>query len=159
MARNYNYYAVVGDNGYGMSTDWSDIVQAAKHLRNEWHRGFQTEVEAYEYIKEQSMFRYALRSAGICDIDTLCTQKLVLLDDPATPLPGGRVARTVGQRCNSYRPAVKPRIVKNMSLAECLALDDEEDKPATGLAQQNNRDELFKAFEAWYTDHMQQKEK
>ena len=79
MAQRFNYYVIVGDNGYGMSQDFSDIVQAAKQLRNEWHRGFQTEEEAYEYIKDQTFFRYALRSAGICDIDTLRAQKIILL--------------------------------------------------------------------------------
>ena len=53
MAQNYNYYAIIGNNGYGLSSDWSDIASNAKLLQNEWHRGFQTEEEAYSWLIEQ----------------------------------------------------------------------------------------------------------
>ena len=161
MAKNYNYYVIIGDNGYGMSQDWSDILQAAKYLRNEWHRGFQTEEEGYEYIKEQSMMRYALRSAGICDIDTLCAQKIVLLEDPEAaeapkaPIATGRASRTLGGRCKASHSFVRPVICKGTSLAEYLAQDAEEDAPAD--KQQKEKADLYKAFEAWYSDHMQEK--
>ena len=162
MAKNYNYYVIVGDNGYGMSQDWSDILQAAKYLRNEWHRGFQTEEEGYEYIKEQSMMRYALRSAGICDIDTLCAQKIVLLEDPEDPEPPkatvatGRAVCTLGGRLKSSHNFTRPVIQKVNSLAEYLAQDEEENEPAD-KQQQKDKAELYKAFEAWYSDQVHEK--
>ena len=159
MAQRFNYYVIVGDNGYGMSQDFSDIVQAAKQLRNEWHRGFQTEEEAYEYIKDQTFFRYALRSAGICDIDTLRAQKIVLLDDPVPTQSPARAARTVaGGRYSTYPAPVKPRVIKGLSLADCLDMEEEEDKHIASQQDQKNKDNLFKAFMEWYSTHGQQKQ-
>ena len=154
MAQRYNYYSIVGDNGYGMSPDFSDIIQAAKYLRNEWHRGFQTEDEAYEYIKEQTMFRYALRSAGICDIDTLLAQKIVLLDEPVASRTTVDTIRQAGGRYNRSYQDVRRPVRSRSSLDDCLAEDEEEDTPASSHPDSKDKGELYKVFEAWYNDYV-----
>ncbi len=159
MAQRYNYYTIVGDNGYGMSPDFSDIIQAAKHLHNEWHRGFQTEEEAYEYIKDQTFFRYALRAAGICDLDTLRTQKIVLLDEPVSARTPVRAARTLGGRYTRPYQDIGTSVRRSNSLADCLAEDEEEDIPADSQYKPKEKEELYKVFEAWYTDYMQKMKK
>lgn len=119
MARNFNYYAAVGDNGYALSPDWADIVSAAKQLTNEWHRGFQTEEDAYDYIQDQMMLKRSMKSLQVCDLNTLRMQKIVILD-------------SVSDRASTPRRAsVQPVMQRTYnSLAECLAADDEEDEKA-----------------------------
>ena len=115
MARNFNYYAAVGDNGYALSQDWADIVSAAKLLTNEWHRGFQTEVEAYDYIQDQMMLKRSMKSLQVCDLKTLRMQKIVILD--SVPEPVAALTRPQGQG------ALKRTF---SSLAESLAAEEDE---------------------------------
>lgn len=86
MAQNHNCYAIIGNNGYGMSSDWPDIVSYAKLLESEWHRGFQTEDDAYDWLVEQVGMRSRLNANGICDLDTLRSQRLVIIDNVQRPV-------------------------------------------------------------------------
>lgn len=81
MARRFKYYAIIGNNGYGMSPDWSEIKSFYKYLQSECHQGFQTEEEAYEWIWEQAGRRSKLKTSGLCDLITLRNQHLVLVKE------------------------------------------------------------------------------
>ncbi len=86
MAQNHNFYAIIGNNGYGMFREWSDIVSSSKLLQNEWHRGFHTEEEAYDWLVEQASMRSRLNAYGMCDLATLRSQGLVTIDNVQRPV-------------------------------------------------------------------------
>ena len=81
MAQKNKCYAIIGDNGYGLSPDWSEITSYFKVLRKEMHHGFQTEEEAYEWLEEQSFARYRISACGLCDLPTLQSRRLIIIDD------------------------------------------------------------------------------
>jgi len=81
MSQKYTFYAVIGNNGYGITRKWMDVFDNAKLFENEWHRGFNDLDEAYEWILKQSAFRHDLNESGICDLDTLEVKKFVFLHD------------------------------------------------------------------------------
>lgn len=84
--KNHKHYAIIGNNGYGMSQEWSDIVSYAKVLENEWHKGFQTEEDAYEWLSYQVGMRSRLNAYGMCDLATLRSQRLVVIDNVQRPV-------------------------------------------------------------------------
>ena len=139
MAQNYNYYAIIGNNGYGLSFDWSDIASNAKLLQNEWHRGFQTEEEAYDWLIEQVGMRSRLSACGICDLDTLRSQRLVTIDSVQRP-----VQETM------YR---KPAEMKKVDCLEELdkALDElsKNKTPKKKLSKKDRKKALVGQFEKW----------
>ena len=81
MAQKNKCYAIIGDNGYGLSPDWSEITSYFKVLQKEMHHGFQKEEEAYEWLEEQSFARYRISACGLCDLPTLLSRRLVIIDD------------------------------------------------------------------------------
>lgn len=81
MAQNHNYYAIIGNNGYGMSSDWEEAISYSKFLQNEWHKGFQTEEDAYNWLVDQCAMRSRLNAYGMCDLATLRSQRLVTIDN------------------------------------------------------------------------------
>ena len=54
MAQKNKCYAIIGDNGYGLSQDWSEITSYVKVLQKEMHHGFRTEEEAYEWLESHN---------------------------------------------------------------------------------------------------------
>ena len=81
MAQKNKCYAIIGDNGYGLSPDWSEITSYFKVLQKEMHHGFQKEEEAYEWLEEQSFARYRISACGLCDLPTLLSRRLIIIDD------------------------------------------------------------------------------
>lgn len=136
---NFNYYAIVGNNGYGLSSDWPDIVSYAKLLESEWHRGFQTEEEAYEWLSHQVSMRSRLNAFGMCDLATLRSQRLVIIDN---------VQRSVQE--TFYR---KPAEVKEYdSLDELNQAIDELGKkkaPKKNISKAECKKALLQHFETW----------
>ena len=71
MAQNHNCYAIIGNNGYGLSSNWEELISYSKFLQNEWHKGFQTEEDAYNWLVDQCSMRSRLNAFGMCDLATL----------------------------------------------------------------------------------------
>lgn len=139
MAQNFNFYAIIGNNGYGLSSDWSDIASQAKFLQNEWHKGFQSEEEAYNWLVEQVGMRSRLNACGICDLDTLRSQRLVTIDSVQRP----------AQETTYHKPAE----IKKMDNIDDLdkALDElTKRKPLKKkLSKKNRKNALVEQFEQW----------
>ena len=81
MAQNHNCYAIIGNNGYGLSSNWEELISYSKFLQNEWHKGFQTEEDAYNWLVDQCSMRSRLNAFGMCDLATLRSQRLVTIDN------------------------------------------------------------------------------
>ena len=81
MSKKFKYYAIVGNNGYGLSESWDNIVANADILENEWHKGFQTTEDAYNWILLQAAMRNGLKRAGICSLGELERQRIVIVED------------------------------------------------------------------------------
>lgn len=139
MPQNHNYYAIIGNNGYGMSSDWEETISYAKFLQNEWHKGFQTEEDAYNWLVDQCAMRSRLNAYGMCDLATLRSQRLVTIDNVQRP-----VQETF------YR---KPAEIKNLdSLQELDQALDEMAKKKISKAKPSKKDckkALIKQFETW----------
>ncbi len=139
MAQNFNYYAIVGNNGYGLYSGWSDVVSNAKFLQNEWHRGFQTEEEAYDWLCKQVGMRSRLNSYGMCDLSTLRSQRLVVIDNVQRPYQE-----------SFYR---KPAEIKELNSLEELDKEISElgkqKIPKKKLSKKEQRKALLEQFECW----------
>lgn len=140
MAQNYNYYAIIGNNGYGMSPDWPDIVSYAKLLEGEWHRGFQTEEEAYGWLKEQVGMRGRLNASGMCDLATLRSQRLVIAD---------QIRRSVQE--TFYR---KPAPIEEVSSLEELEETFKELASKKADKEKARKKALVKHFEKWLDTYL-----
>lgn len=138
MAQNHNYYAIIGNNGYGLSPSWEDIISYAKLLESEWHRGFQTDVDAYEWLSHQVSMRSRLNAHGMCDLATLRSQQLVIIDNVQRPV----------QETFCRKPAA---IEELNSLEEFdKALDEVTKKKVTKKDSRKERKKtLVKQFEKW----------
>ncbi len=144
--RNYKLYAIVGDNGYGMTDNWKEASFFLDDLDNGWPKGFNNEEEAYNYICNQCKLKWSLRK-NICSLDTLREKKFIKLDEPDANVNAG---------------SVKPTIISSSkkSLRELLGEDDDvSNVPVTGGRKRSCRQELVKAFmalliafEAWIAD-------
>lgn len=110
MAQNHNVYAIIGTNGYGMFSNWPDLVSSAKLLKSEWHRGFHTEEEAYEWLQDQAATRHRISACGLCDLPTLQSQHLVIIDDYQHP----------EQTANFRKPADVKEVYSINELVQCL---------------------------------------
>ena len=138
MPQNHNFYAIIGNNGYGLSSDWSDIASQAKFLQNEWHKGFQSEEEAYNWLVEQVGMRSRLNANGICDLATLRSQRLVVVD---------AVQRPEQASCRK-----SPSIEEVSSLEELDQAIEQMIKkkfPKRELSKKECKKALVKRFECW----------
>ena len=144
--RKWKIYAVVGDNGYGMTDNWREASAFLDDLDNGWPKGFNNEEEAYDYICNQCKLKWSLRK-NICSLDTLLEKKFIKLDEPDANVNAG-----------SVRPTTVSSSKK--SLRELLDEDDDvPNVPVTGGRKRNCRQELVNAFvallisfEAWIAD-------
>ena len=144
--RNYKLYAIVGDNGYGMTDNWREASAFLDDLDNGWPKGFNNEEEAYDYICNQCKLKWSLRK-NICSLDTLLEKKFIKLDEPDANVNAG-----------SVRPTTVSSSKK--SLRELLDEDDDvPNVPVTGGRKRSCRQELVNAFvalltsfEAWIAD-------
>jgi hypothetical protein len=144
--RNYKLYAIVGDNGYGMTDNWVEASAFLDDLDNGWPKGFNNEEEAYDYICNQCKLKWSLRK-NICSLDMLREKKFIKLDEPDANVNAG---------------SVKPTIISSSkkSLRELLDEDDDvPNVPVTGGRKRSCRQELvnafvalLNAFEAWIAD-------
>ena len=139
----YKFYAIVGDNGYGLTNNWNDIVSVTDYLIGSWPKGFNTEEEAYDWINRNCKLKWAFRN-GICSLDTLRDKKFVILDEPGM---------------DSGSNSVKPMVVSSAkkTLKDLLDEDDNDDVPIIPMncgRKRNYKQELVKAFDAWLTDCM-----
>lgn len=147
--RNYKLYAVVGDNGYGMTDNWGEASAFLDDLDNGWPKGFNNEEEAYDYICNQCKLKWSLRNS-ICSFDTLREKKLIILGE-------------------SNASSVRPTIVSSSKKSLRELLDEEDDipnVPVTGGRKRNYRQELVNAFvafltafEAWIVDFIANSER
>lgn len=141
-SQKHKIYATVGDNGYCMSPNWSYNSSSASSLDNFWHHGFDTEEEAYDWLRDQIQMRWPVKKYDMCDLDTLRKEKLVLVEEP----------KNVAQKSAGPCTITKPR----KSLKEYL--DEEDDEIPVPVPRGRKRDfkqELVRAFDAWLTDFME----
>jgi len=146
--RKWKFYAVVGDNGYGITNDWGQASASLDYITNGWPKGFNSEEEAYEYICDQGKLKWSLRNS-ICSFDKLHEKQFVLLDEP-----------NMDANTASVKPTTNSSSKK--SLKELLDEDEANDVPSvpvTGGRKRNCRQELVNAFvslliafEAWIAD-------
>lgn len=144
--RNYKLYAVVGDNGYGMTDNWGEASAFLDDLDNGWPKGFNNEEEAYNYICNQCKLKWSLRK-NICSLDTLRENKIIKLDEPDANVNAG---------------SVKPTTISSSKKSLRELLDEDDDVPSvpvTGGRKRSCRQELvnafvalLNAFEAWIAD-------
>ena len=48
-----NYYALFGEDGFGIYENWEDVVEQRRFLRKCNAKGFDTAEDAFEYAKDQ----------------------------------------------------------------------------------------------------------
>ena len=144
MAQNHNCYAIIGNNGYGMSSDWPDIVSYAKLLESEWHRGFQTEDDAYDWLVEQVGMRSRLNANGICDLDTLRSQRLVIIDNVQRP-----VKETF---CRKPAEMEEVRSIEELDQALDEIVKNKVSKKA--ITKKERKKALVKHFEKWLDTYL-----
>ena len=51
MSQKYNYYGIVGSNGYGIVKYWSQCSQCLKYFKAVQQKGVYTKEDAYKWIK------------------------------------------------------------------------------------------------------------
>ncbi len=155
MAQNYDYYNLVGDNGYGLFTSWDDLQEAALKLKGSlFFRGYLTAREAYNGILKNVMFRWKIRQVGVIDLSALMKKQLVLLDDTEEVAEDQDAPATLGsiyrKRANSGgRVCIK----KHGSLEDILAEDDEEQDCSAQSVPKEQEEEMFRLFKSWYKNH------
>ena len=89
----WQFYAVVGDNGYGLADDWRQASAFLDNLDNGWPKGFNSEEEAYEAIEE---YKAALNARLTEYIAEDITQFLTGLDMMRDGLSTGDADRVIG---------------------------------------------------------------
>ncbi len=137
MAQRYNFYVAIGNNGYCMTSSWSDIKSFVAQLDNPWHHGFYTEEDAYEWLKDNYKTHWPLKNYKMCDIDTLRKDKFILVEE--------------AKDAEEDRPG--PLVIKRPKKSLKELLDEEDDEmPVTGGRKRDAKQELIKAFEAWLAD-------
>ena len=53
MSQKYNYYGIVGSNGYGIVKYWSQCSKCLKYFKAVQQKGFYTKEDAYKWIKRR----------------------------------------------------------------------------------------------------------
>ncbi len=139
MSQNFKFYAIVGNNGYGLYTDWYDLLSNVKLLQNEWHRGFQTEEEAYDWLVQQIGMRSRLNANGICDLDTLRNQRLVIIDSIQRPV----------QETFCRKPAEIKELNSLEELDKEISELGKQKIPKKKLSKKEQRKALIEQFECW----------
>ncbi len=135
MAQNHNCYAIIGNNGYGMSSNWEELISYSKFLQNEWHKGFQTEEDAYNWLVDQCAMRSRLNAYGMCDLATLRSQRLVTIDNVQKP------AQDIFNR--------KPAPIEEVSSIEELSDSINELTCKKSDRKKVHKKNLVKQFEKW----------
>ena len=144
---NWKIYAVVGDNGYGMTDEWRQAAAFLDYLSNGWPKGFNNEEEAYKYICDQCKLKWSLRNE-ICSLDTLRQKKFILTDKPEPEMD---------VIPDSQKPVMKTSSTNTLR----KLLEEDGDIPNIPLScgrPRNYKNELVKAFDAWLTDLTQRLE-
>lgn len=153
MAQNFNYYNLVGDNGYGLFTSWDDLQEAALKLKGSlFFRGYLTAREAYNGILKNVMFRWKIRQVGVIDLSALMKKQLVLLDNTEEVVEDQDAPSTVG---SIYRKRAKTG--GRVCMKKCDSLDeilDEEDIAQEPVEQtstdKQEEEEMYQLFKSWY---------
>ena len=136
--QNWNYYATVGDNGYGLSDKWAEIDASDDFIKKGWKKGFNSEEEAYEWIQMRCKKKWAFQD-GICSFDYLRQNKFFILEEPET-----------NKKSNLTKPVTVTSPKK--TLKELLDEDDDvPNTPLTGGRKRNYQQEFIKAFELFIT--------
>ena len=141
MAQNHRVYAIIGNNGYGMSPDWEETISYAKFLQNEWHKGFQTEEEAYDWLVDQCSMRSRLNAYGMCDLATLRSQRLVTIDN--------NMPKSVRE---TFCP--KPSSVEEVNSLEELDASISELTSQKSGKKKARKKALVKQFEKWLDSYL-----
>ncbi len=152
MSKRFNYYNLVGDNGYGLFSSWDDLQEAALKLKGSLSfRGYLTAREAYNGILKNVMFRWKIRQVGVIDLAALMKKQLVLLDNTEEVDEDQDAPATVG---SIYRK--KTKTGGRVCMKKCDSLDeilDEEDivqEPVEQTATDKQEEEMYQLFKSWY---------
>ena len=153
MAQNFNYYNLVGDNGYGLFSSWDDLQEAVLKMKGSlFFHGYSTAKDAYNGILKNVMFRWRIRKVGVIDLPTLMNKQLVLLDGNEDDVTEQPAPSTVG---SIYRKRAKTG--GRVSMKKCDSLDEilDEDSNTEELVEQTSKDkqeeeEMYQLFKSWY---------
>ena len=155
MAQKFNYYNLVGDNGYGLFTSWDDLQEAALQLEGSlFFRGYLTEREAYNGILKNVMFRWKIRQAGVIDLAALMKKQLVLLDDTDEVAEEQYAPATLGSVYRKRASSGGRAIRRQGRLEDLLAEEDEEqDCSVQHVSKKHEEEEMYQLFKSWYKNH------
>ena len=79
MKSNYNFYAIVGRNGYGIVKSWNQCLKCKKYFIAFKSKGFITEQSAYDWIVQTFMNTYNADDHEFCGLDYLKQNELYFL--------------------------------------------------------------------------------
>lgn len=79
MKSNYNFYAIIGTNGYGIVKSWNQVLKCKKYFRSFKSKGFFTEQSAYDWIVETFQNEYNILNHEFCGLDYLKDKGLFFL--------------------------------------------------------------------------------
>ena len=79
MSQKYNYYGIVGSNGYGMVKYWSQCSKCLKYFKAVQQKGFYTKEDAYKWIKTTFCTAYVFDDYEFKPLKDLERQELVFI--------------------------------------------------------------------------------
>lgn len=79
MAQNFNYYAIVGSNGYGIVKTWHKCNRCLKYFKRSQQKGFFTVEDAYCWLKDEFSRQYSFAPSSIISMAELEAQELFFI--------------------------------------------------------------------------------
>lgn len=79
MNNKFNFYAVVGSNGYGILNSWSDVERCRKYFKQVNCKGFYIYQDAYTWLKAEFCKKYSLGSYNFIPMQALKAEELHFL--------------------------------------------------------------------------------
>lgn len=75
----YNFYGIVGSNGYGIVTSWGKCSKSLHYFKKAITKGFYTLDECYDWVYCEFMSRYGYYGYDFVDMHRLAQIKLHFL--------------------------------------------------------------------------------
>ena len=79
MAQKFNYYAIVGSNGYGLVKSWYDCNRCLKYFKRSQQKGFFSVEDAYNWIKEVFSQQYSSAPSSFISMTELEVKELFFI--------------------------------------------------------------------------------
>ena len=79
MSQKFNYYGMVGSNGYGIVESWKHCSSCSKYFKCFRQKGFYTSEDAYDWITEIFSSNYVDSRYEFVPLEKLLKDKLVFI--------------------------------------------------------------------------------